>query len=95
MADLFYSHDEKLLFLIAGYTDNSQDVNDIISMLKKHSDYMRKLSGNKKIFTDFIEKSRRYAQMRVFYCRMETPPKEAFIIGGGENKWTMHQWLHD
>jgi hypothetical protein len=98
--DLFYSVHEKILFLVAGYTDNTDNVKSIISMLENNMKHMQRISGVKIINTTFVQSSRRYKYMRVFYCTTDNPPEDAFRIGDNckeddPNKWTMHKWLHD
>jgi hypothetical protein len=99
--DLFYSVHEKILFLVAGYTDNTDNVKSIVSMLENNAKHMQRISGGiKEINTTYIEKSRRYKYMRVFYCKTDNPPENAFRIGDtckedDPNKWTMMKWLTD
>lgn len=95
MEHLFYSHDEKITFWVAGYTDNSLQVDDIIEMLIKFKAEFIELCGEepKEIRSEVITTSRRYKLMRVFWAKMDTVPDGAFVIGEGENKWTMHQWI--
>lgn len=93
--ELFYSEAEKILFWVAGYTDNSHHVNDIISVLKNLRDHFKRLGAKGAIKTDFITTSRRYKHMRYFWCEdIETCPAGAFPITA-ENGWTMDKWLRD
>ena len=51
----------------------------------------------KDVKTDYIQESRRYKYMRVFWCENVEPedvPDDAFHITG-ENGWTMYKWLRD
>ena len=97
MKDLFYSPEEKTAFYVAGYTDNSHLVENIVTMLTEHT---KKFSAKvgvdpKAVKTDFITSSRRYKHMRVFYAgNITTPPADAFVITA-ENGWTMDKWLRD
>ena len=93
--DLFYSGSDKKLFYVAGYTDNSDGVDNIIEMLQKNKNEFIKLGGRGKINTTYITKSRRYKSMRVFFCTTEKAkaPKSAFHITG--NGWDMWKWLSD
>lgn len=95
--DLFYSESEKILFAVAGYTDNTDNINKHINMLTGGRDEFVKVSGCEPddVMTTLVEHSRRYKLMRVFYCRgIDIPPEEAFCITG-ENGWTMNLWLKD
>ena len=94
MKDLFYSVSEKKLFWIAGYTDNSHNVKEIVSTLtnnRNHFIRICKLPENSVVNTDYITKSSRYKSMRFFWVdNVETPPEDAFELG---NDWTMHKWI--
>lgn len=90
MKDLFYSPTEKTLFWIAGYTDNSNHVKDIVSMLNNNYNYFFKLCNNPQIRTDIINNSIRYKYCRYFWATVEKPPEEAFEIG---EDWTMDKWI--
>jgi hypothetical protein len=94
MEDLFYSLSEKKLFWVAGYTDNSYGVKEIISVLENNRNYFIKsckLPTNALVKTDYITVSRRYKSIRYFWVDdVETPPKEAFILN---DDWTMHKWI--
>ena len=95
--ELFYSGDEKILFWVAGYTDNSQHVNDIISVLTNLRDHFKRIGGKGTVKTDVINESRRYKHMRVFWCENiedKDVPSDAFRITG-DNGWTMWKWLRD
>jgi hypothetical protein len=94
---LFYSEEEKILFWIAGYTDNDQCVNTIISTLQSLRDHFldicEKCHGVVK--TDVINKSRRYKYMRVFWLEDVSVldiPEDAFCIAN-ESEWTMWKWI--
>lgn len=108
MENLFYSPADKHLFYIAGYTDNSANVKDIISMYQSNYEFFYKICGVKEIKTCFVEKSSRYKYMRVFYCITDNPPKEAYQLGMDKERekdllnqgyikeqieWTMIKWL--
>ncbi len=94
MKDLFYSISEKSLFWIAGYTDNSCNVREIVSVLennRRHFVSNCKLPKNALVNTDYITSSSRYKSMRYFWINdIETPPKDAFVLG---EDWTMHKWI--
>lgn len=97
--ELFYSKHERILFYIAGYTDNSQNVWAFITMLLRHSFWVGWI-GRKwvtKVNTDYIYSSRRYKYMRVFYVTTDVIPEGAFIINSERDPtcWTMWKWLHD
>jgi len=96
MENLFYSENEKIAFYIAGYTDNSLLVEDIISMLTKHTEkFSEKVCVDPKVVkTDYIVNSSRYKEMRVFYAEVEKKPKDAFVLTSKQG-WTMHKWLHN
>lgn len=97
MKELFYSEKDKMLFFIAGYTDNSQVVVEHVKMLEENATKLAKVAKVpvKKVRTDFITKSTRYKMMRVFFIR-EYPkrqvPKDAFILDK-KNDWDMWKWL--
>lgn len=62
MEDLFYSVSEKKLFWIAGYTDNSYNVKEIVSVLTNNRNHFIKnckLAENTLVQTDYITSSRR------------------------------------
>ena len=96
--ELFYSVKDKRLFWVAGYTDNSYDVNFIIRMLRikrKIFREMTKISNYKKVKTDFITKSSRYKSMRYFWVdniEIDKVPEEAFQLG---TDWDMMKWLEN
>lgn len=94
MEDLFYSVSEKKLFWIAGYTDNSYNVKEIVSTLTNNRNYFIKnckLTENTVVRTDYITQSSRYKSMRYFWVdNIETPPKDAFELG---DDWTMDKWI--
>jgi len=98
MKELFYSPLDKNLFWIAGYTDNSYCVKNIISTLENNRNYFLKqtdLPKNTQVNTDYITNSRRYKSMRYFWVKdiePENVPKEAFILTA-ENDWTMYKWI--
>jgi hypothetical protein len=94
--NLFYSKSEGILFYVAGYTDNSDNVLEIIEMLKKGANVVAELinADIKEVRTFFVNNSRRYKNMRVFYVKTDVIPKDAFTITE-ENNWTMSKWVHD
>ncbi|MBK7362627.1 MAG: hypothetical protein IPJ01_10065 [Micavibrio sp.] len=94
MEDLFYSTSEKKLFWIAGYTDNSYNVKEIVSTLTNNRNHFIKtckLPEKSLVRTDYITKSSRYKSMRYFWVdNIKTPPKNAFELG---DDWTMDKWI--
>ena len=99
MAEFFYSETEKILFNVAGYTDNSSNVEEIKKVLDNGVNELCELSkvkfDRKNVRTDFIRTSSRYKYMRVFYIEDiedELIPKEAFRLG---KDWTMRKWLEN
>ncbi len=98
MKDLFYSPTEKRLFWIAGYTDNSCNVKEIISVLQNNTNFFltqTKLPKNAQVKTDYITNSRRYKSMRYFWINdveVENVPEEVFLLG---NDWTMYKWIEN
>lgn len=93
--DLFYSETEKILFWVAGYTDNSVYVNTIIETLKNNREHFKRLGAIGTVKTDVITDSRRYKSMRVFWCEdieEQDCPETAFHLSV-ENEWTMWKWL--
>lgn len=98
MKDLFYSTKEKKLFYIAGYTDNSYNVKEIVSVLENQRKYFLKQVGLPEkstiVNTDYITNSRRYKSMRYFWINDVEPsqaPKEAFVLN--DDYWTMQKWI--
>lgn len=92
--DLFYSPDEKIAFLITGY-DEPANVQALLSTLENGVKRFDRAVG---IVTDLktrvILKSSRYKYMRVYWHdNIDEAPEGAFVVGGGEHKWTMDQWL--
>ena len=88
--DLFYSEKENILFYVAGYIDNFNDVDKIIEMLQDHKAEFIKLGGEGKIYTKEITKSSRYKYMRVFWCKTKKIPVNAFKLG---KDWDMWKWI--
>ncbi len=99
--ELFYSTSEKILFYVAGYTDNSDKVSEIKKTLNagvkvlvdilKDSGYIE--LDEKLVNTTFVTHSMRYKYMRVFYVQnveKKYVSKSAFQIG---KDWTMDKWL--
>lgn len=97
MENLFYAYQGKVLFHVAGYQDNDNNVVNIIKALNAGA---RKLAGlisvdKKRVQTFLIEKSRRYKHMRVFFIEnVESAfvPQGTYRIGAD---WTMETWLED
>lgn len=97
MDNLFYSEIDKVLFWVAGYRDNSDSIKEIVAMLNEHAEILSKETGVEKdnIKTFFVERSRRYKNMRVFYVEdVETAPEKAYTISS-KNGWTMMKWIQD
>ena len=99
MDNIFYSHDEKILFWVAGYTadNNTDDLLTIIGSLTENANIFAGMAkcALKDVKTYQITNSRRYKYMRVFYTKTDYIPPAAFVIGDTENKWTMQKWLND
>lgn len=96
MDNLFYSPAEKILFWVAGYTDNSDNVKEIIKMLAEKSLFFAKATRifTKDVNTRVVLESSRYRDMRVFYAKCDNPPADAFQINTA-NGWTMTKWLEN
>lgn len=92
--NIFYTQGDNRAFWIAGYTDNSDLVEDKVNMLNKYQKEASDMLGisAKAIRTFVVPKnsSRRYAFMRVFYGTRKEPPPQAFNCG---NEWTMDKWI--
>lgn len=69
MNDLFYHQATKVLFWVAGYCGNSNNVQEIINEYKKDAKKLADLAGVtfETIKTAEIPKSSRYKYMRVYY----------------------------
>lgn len=97
MDNLFYSHDENVLFWVAGYAAdlNTSKVDEKITSLVENQSRFAEVAKcpRSEVHTTEILESSRYKYMRVFYVETPYVPKEAFVIGEGEHKWTMWQWL--
>lgn len=97
MKDLFYSWDEKILFWVAGYTADLNTDNVIEKnrdLLENALEFAGKAQCDVSSVKTFeILKSSRYKYMRVFYVNSDFCPSDAFVIGKGEHKWTMSEWL--
>lgn len=94
LENLFYSYKDNYLFWVAGYTDNSEKVKDIVKMLTEKAELFKSRvdSDEYDVSTFEVVDSRRYKSMRVFYMRDVQPshiPKEAFRT----NKHTMMEWI--
>lgn len=92
MKDLFYSVKDKKLFWVAGYA-NEINVKSLISTLTNNYNYFYKICKVKEINTDVLRKSRKYKDMRVYWCDTETIPEEAFVIKN--DYWDMWKWLEN
>jgi len=94
MNDLFYSSTEKILFQIVGYStvDGTSNVTEIIERLKKEADEFAVIASIdvKEVRSDFISRSQRYKNMRVYYAHADKVPEIAFHLGDG---WNMSKWL--
>lgn len=104
MKNLFYSPAEKILFWIAGYVaqpDNVyQFINEITDSANEFGDYAQ--VPFKSINSIHITESQRYKFMRVYWVEDQTinvgnevdtfihNGKEVFNIGTG---WTMQKWI--
>lgn len=92
---LFYSQKENILFYVAGYTDNSDNVQKIIAMLQEKSAQFIGLHSSYKlenVKTFYVTKSKRYKSMRVFYLETSIVPEIAFSLC--EN-CTMMEWIEN
>lgn len=97
--ELHYYPKEQRLCWIAGYTpiDNTRSVAEIIS---GHSWAISQFCQAAKtvkpedVQTFFVERSRRYKYMRVFYASLppEDVPQEAIVF---DNDREMYTWLQD
>jgi hypothetical protein len=96
--NLYYSTEEKILFWVAGYTDNYHEVDEIKQMLDecvKEFETVIPRGVKFPIKTDYITESRRYKNMRYFYVSISDEnfvPRRAFEL---DKSWTMYSWLHD
>lgn len=92
MKDLFYSNSEKILFQIAGYTQDHHLAN-VVEMTTDLIKFANEVGCDiSEVKTHFIEKSSRYKHMRVFYIDSDTPGLDAFELG---DDWTMWKWLEN
>lgn len=96
MKDLFYSNEEKILFYIAGYTQDHH-LSNVVEMTTDLMNNAIKFANEvgcdlSQVKTTFIEKSSRYKYMRVFYINSDEPKLDAFELGGD---WTMWKWLEN
>lgn len=99
MKDLFYSESEKRIFFIAGYTDNSYNVREIIGVLENNRKFLLKHIGLPEkstiVNTGYITTSKRYKSMRYFWIdniEKDEVPEDAFWLN---NEWKMHEWLEN
>jgi hypothetical protein len=92
--DLFYSINEQLLFWVAGYTDNTDNVVDLTTIYLERARALADLTKSdiKNIGTREINTSRRYKRMRVFYIKTIIIPENAFSLG---KDWDMWKWLEN
>lgn len=96
-SNTFYSIEEKLLFCVAGYTDNSSDVKSIVEMLTRFAKIVADMAPSinvDDVKTLLVTHSRRYKNMRVFYVETNDIPEFAFQISLN-NGWTMMKWLEN
>ena len=89
---IFYSKKERILFCVAGYTNASSNVVDIIVMLQDYSQLLTDLCNSTDIQTFEVTTSRRYKYMRIFHCVTDVVPTDAFVIG---DYWNMAKWLEN
>jgi hypothetical protein len=103
MKNLFYSPSENILFWIAGYVAQPDNVHQFIIEItdpaNEFADYAQ--VPFKSIKSMYITESRKYKYMRVYWVEDQTIKvedvdkfihngKEVFNIGTG---WTMRKWL--
>jgi predicted nucleotidyltransferase component of viral defense system len=101
--DIFYSPNEKIVFYVAGYTDNSYKVDECIKVLKEGQLFLEKLISKfqsidtREVKSAYITKSRRYKSMRVFWIEgVNQAPRGAFVINSdGGDYWNMWKWLEN
>ena len=99
MTELFYFPGQSILCWVAGYTRdrNTSSVSEMIQSLTENATKFSEVSGAKfeDIKTYYVQDSRRYKYMRVFYADVpaENVPEEAYKVENPE--WTMHKWLAD
>lgn len=97
MEELFYSQKDKRLFYIAGYSDNSYKVEEIISTLQRQRDYFLEeinFPKNTIVQTERIIESSIYKGMRYYWIndvKVKDVPKKAFRLG--KDYWTMDKWI--
>ena len=84
------------LFYVAGYTDSFCEVNKITRMLQEGKDVIKMICPSAKedqIKTDYINQSRRYKGMRIFYVEnIQEADVPEFVFKLGED-WDMWEWL--
>lgn len=92
--ELYYSKVEKILFYVAGYTYNGENVGEQVEMLIKGAEKLATLikTDRKNINTFFVTKSRKYKYMRVFYVKTDIVPEGAFSLNK-KSGWTMKRWV--
>lgn len=97
MKNLFYSEKDDTLFWIAGYTmyDNTSLVIDKIKYLQENANKFSEFCeiSIETVRTDFITKSSKYKNMRVFY--VVDPPKLITDIYHLGSDWDMWKWLEN
>lgn len=97
MKNLFYLQKDNLLFWVAGYTrdGNTSSVVEQCQSLTENATKLATLvnADIKHIYTFFVEKSRRYKYMRVFWIKTDVIPEEAYVITNSD--WTMMKWVQD
>lgn len=96
MKDLFYSEKDNTLFWVAGYTtdNNTSNVAEMIKSLAENGDKFANHCDCKAVDvkTLYVEESRKYKYMRVFYIEKPlTIPDDAYKLNG--DYWTMEKWI--
>lgn len=86
--NLFYTHNDKMLFWVAGYTadNNTSSVVEILKSLQENAEKFAKKVGCKLEDVKTFQNNHppRYQYMRVFYIETETPHPDAFVYGDYE-----------
>ncbi len=97
MKDLFYSSLDKTLFWVAGYTwdGNTSNALEMANSLIDNAEKFATMVNCPvdQVKTLFVNESRRYKYMRVFYIETETIHPDAFVMS--DKYWTMWKWLQD
>ena len=92
--NLFYSKTERILFHVAGYADNTDNVEQIIQKLTEGAEKLVEISFEDKenVNTFVVTHSRQYKGKRVFWVRTDNVPDAAFKL---TDDWTMTKWLEE